>query len=215
MTQETMVKYKDIFTKYFENNSWRGKESVSGPGSDPEQTRFLIPEFQFLISELGIKTILDLPCGDFNWMKEIDLDGIEYIGGDIVQKIIENNNQKYASKNIKFELMDVLVDNLPTVDLVVTRDCFVHFPNEEVIKAIKNIKASKSKYLLTTNFTWRHKDFNRNIGMGGWHRLNFECSPFNFPIPKRIIIEGNIQSSDHHQHRDKTMSLWELEFINL
>lgn len=198
---------KDLFTEYYYNNSWSGKESLSGPGSDYEQTKYLIPELQILLKDLKIKTMLDVPCGDFNWMRRVDLSNITYTGGDIVDKLISNNNKKYKAKNISFKSIDVVKDNLPEVDLIMVRDCFVHLPNKDILKAINNIIDSKSKYLLTTNFMWKSPEANKDIAVGAWRRLNLESEPFSFPFPKQIIIEGNVQSYD----RDKTMSLWEIK----
>lgn len=198
-----------IFTEYFKNNTWRGKESVSGPGSDYEQTKFLIPELQILIDSLEIKTMLDAPCGDFNWMKRLDLSRLTYTGADIVEQLIDKNNRRYKQTNISFKTMDIVKDKIPTVDLIMVRDCFVHLTNQDIISALRNIKNSKSKYLLTTNFFWEHMQNNKDIATGGWRRLNLTSKPFNFPYPKQIIIEGNIQSND----RDKTLSLWNVEDI--
>lgn len=200
---------KEVFTSYYKKNSWNGKESVSGPGSDYEQTKFLIPELEILLKNLKINTMLDVPCGDFNWMRKVDLGKIKYHGGDIVDELIKINNNKYRSRNIKFSVIDIVNDKLPKVDLIMVRDCLVHLPIDDVFKALKNIKASGSKYLLTTNFLWDHENANQNIDIGGWRRINLNKSPFNFKYPNRIIIEGNIQSND----RDKTMSLWNIEDI--
>lgn len=200
---------QDIFTFYYRENFWEGKESVSGPGSDYEQTKYLIPELQKLLNNLNIKSILDVPCGDFNWMKRLDLSDIEYIGGDIVIDLIKNNNRIYRKNNISFEVIDIVNDKLPKVDLIMVRDCFVHLPNDNIIKALQNIKNSGSKYLLTTNFMWQAEKNNNDINVGEWRRLNLQQKPFNFPFPKNVIIEGNIQSND----RDKTMSLWEVKDI--
>lgn len=200
---------KELFTSYYDHNSWNGQESLSGPGSDFEQTKFLIPELEILLNDLNIKTMLDVPCGDFNWMKRVNLNKINYHGGDIVDKVIINNNKKYAKNNIKFSVIDIVNDKLPKVDLIMVRDCLVHLPTGDVKKALNNIKASGSKYLLTTNFLWKSNQSNQDIEVGGWRRLNLEQEPYNFNYPNRIIIEGNIQSND----RDKTMSLWSIESI--
>lgn len=200
---------KELFTSYYKKNSWHGKESVSGPGSDYEQTKFLIPELEILLRDLKITTILDAPCGDFNWMKRVDLGKIKYHGGDIVEELIQANNNKYHNKNIKFSVIDIVNDKLPKVDLIMVRDCLVHLPTDDVFKAIKNIKESGSKYLLTTNFLWDHQTANQDIQVGGWRRINLTKSPYNFNYPNKIIIEGNIQSHD----RDKTMSLWTIDSI--
>lgn len=200
---------KDLFTKYYNENTWSGKESLSGPGSDYEQTKYLIPELQILLEDLKVKSILDVPCGDFNWMRRVDLKGIQYTGGDIVDKMILRNNKKYGRNNISFTNIDIIKDDLPKVDLIMVRDCFVHLPFVDIFSALQNIKNSGSKYLLTTHFTWSAVGNNKDIPVGAWRRINFQKDPFNFPYPKYMIIEGNIQSHD----RDKTMSLWEIKDI--
>lgn len=200
---------KEVFTDYFKNNTWQGKESVSGPGSDYAQTKYLIPELQILLDDLKIKTMLDAPCGDFNWMKRLDLSKIKYFGADIVEELIDKNNKKYKQKNISFIAMDIVKDKIPTVDLIMVRDCFVHLPTSDIMKALNNIKSSGSKYLLTTNFFWKSMPLNKDIEVGGWRRIDFTSSPFNFKYPENIIIEGNIQSND----RDKTLSLWRIDDI--
>jgi SAM-dependent methyltransferase len=200
---------KELFTSYYNKNSWNGKESVSGPGSDFEQTKFLIPELEILLKDLRINTMLDAPCGDFNWMKRVNLGSIKYHGGDIVDDLIEKNNKKYSNENVKFSVIDIVNDDLPKVDLIMVRDCLVHLPTKDVLKALTNIKNSGSKYLLTTNFLWQHDDANKEILVGGWRRINLQKEPYNFEYPDRVIIEGNIQSND----RDKTMSLWLIKNI--
>lgn len=200
---------KDIFTKYYRENFWQGRESVSGPGSDYEQTKYLIPELEMLIKELKIELILDAPCGDFNWMKRVDLKKISYLGGDIVPDLIKRNNKRYKKNNIEFKVIDIVNDKLPEADLIMVRDCFVHLPIKDIIKSLNNIKKSNSKFLLTTHFMWKSFDNNKDILPGEWRRVNLCEPPFNLPFPKNIIIEGNIQSYD----RDKTMSLWEIKDI--
>lgn len=200
---------KELFTRYYKENSWNGKESVSGPGSDYEQTKYLIPELQIMLETFNIKSILDVPCGDFNWMKKVDLTGIKYTGGDIVNEIINKNNSNYRKKNVSFDVINIVTDKLPKSDLVMVRDCFVHLPNKDIFSALENIKNSGSKYLLTTNFTWRSIKNNTDILVGSWRRLNFQENPFNFKVPEYVIVEGNIQSND----RDKTMCLWNIADI--
>lgn len=200
---------KDLFTRYYKENIWRGKESLSGPGSDYEQTKYLIPELSMLFKTYDIKSVLDLPCGDFNWMKRLNLDDINYLGGDIVTDLIKSNRLNYGTKNIKFDLIDIVNDTLPKVDLIITRDCLVHLPNKDIYKALNNIKKSNSKYLLTTNFTWKSQPANADISVGQWRRINLELSPFNFPSPEYVLVEGNTQSND----KDKTMCLWNINNI--
>jgi len=199
---------KNVFTSYYKNNTWRGKESKSGPGSDYDNTKFLIKELPFIFEKYGIKSILDIPCGDFNWMKRINLDSITYHGADIVDELIEENKAQYKRNNIKFSVLDLINDKLPRVDLVLVRDCFVHLNNDDIKKCLTNIKNSESKYLLSTTFTWIHMQTNVNIKNGNWRRVNLENKPFELPKALTNVVEG-----EPLLHRDKSLGLWFIKDI--
>ncbi len=82
---------ENFWTQEFEKaiaGHWGKVESLSGPGSSLEQTstvRILLP---YIFTKYNVQTILDLPCGDFNWMQKVDLGSCEYIGADIIQHLI-------------------------------------------------------------------------------------------------------------------------------
>ncbi|WP_397392275.1 hypothetical protein [Polynucleobacter sp.] len=197
---------KQIFSTIYEKNAWGSVESISGPGSSLAATKFLIRELAFLLKKYSIKSVLDIPCGDFNWMQTLDLSSIEYLGADIVDSLIQKNSERYPEN--KFAVLNLLKDRLPAVDLVICRDCLFHFPNEEIHVALKNIKSSGSKFLLTTSFGWKTWP-NLDIEMGGFRRLNLELTPFNMPAPLERIIEGNLESEPQAgRQADRSMCLW-------
>ena len=150
---------KDIFTDIYLNNKWGDKYSLSGTGSNLNQTEIIRKEIANTIKKYEIKNILDIPCGDFYWMKEFDFRGLNYIGADIVSELINENIKKFKQININFQLIDLLEDGIPDSDLIFCRDCLVHFSFEDIFKALKNIKKTNSKYFMTTNFVERnHND---------------------------------------------------------
>ena len=70
---------KIIFTSIFKSKHWvqksnlpKEKISVSGHGSnvDTDQSKNLILSLLKFFEIYQIKSILDMPCGDFLWMKE-------------------------------------------------------------------------------------------------------------------------------------------------
>lgn len=189
-----------------ENNHWGDDESVSGTGSNLSQTKDVIYSLQKLIKEYRITSVLDIPCGDFNWMKEMDLEDVSYTGADIVSEIIDNNLENYQTDKVNFETLDLTADKLPEVDLVLCRDCLVHFSYRNIYKAILNLKKSNSKYLLMTSFVETSDNF--NIVTGNWRKLNFLIKPFCFPKPDLIIIENCTERDD--SFNDKALCLWKL-----
>ncbi|MFQ5439843.1 MAG: hypothetical protein ACE5DL_00095 [Nitrosopumilaceae archaeon] len=195
---------ESIFEEIYQTNRWNDSESRSGPGSNLKNTQLIRKEILKILKEYKINSILDVPCGDFNWMKEVKLDSISYIGADIVEGIILLNNKKYASKNKMFKKLDIVTDSLPTVDLILCRDLFIHLSINEIKNSIKNIKKSNSKYLLTTSFIERRK--NEDIKTGSWRPLNLLIAPFNFPKPITTINEGWSEK----EYKDRTLLLWKI-----
>ena len=97
------MSYKELFTQIYEGYKFGGtNESRSGLGSTLEETSGLRDKIKLLIREKNIKSVVDIPCGDFNWMKEIVFSFENYIGGDIVPQCIIENNERYSNSRIKF-----------------------------------------------------------------------------------------------------------------
>jgi len=199
---------QEAFTSIYEHNSWGSSESVSGPGSTHHETQKIRQEIPLLFQSLNIATILDAPCGDFNWFKLMDLPTIEYyIGIDIVQDVISDNQQDYTSEARIFLHKNILEDDLPLVDLILCRDCLVHFPYKQIWIALRNFKKSGARYLLTTTFTGRI--INRDLkSVGEWRTLNLQRPPFNFPEPL-VLINEEIEYNNPI-YRTKCLALWQI-----
>ena len=199
---------QEVFTAYYKGNTWNSEESISGPGSEIEQTATIITEIPKLIGRFNICSILDIPCGDFNWMKQINLEGINYTGADIVEDLIARNNQKFEHE---FLTLDLTADKIPKKDMVLVRDCFVHLSNAMVFSALNNILLSESKYLLTTTFTDRKE--NVDIIVGDWRPINFQVPPFNFPKPLAVINENCTE--EEGIYADKSLAIWSVSDLKL
>ena len=179
---------KTVFDEIYEKNKWNSKESVSGVGSTLRKTKKIREFLPEIINENGIKSILDAPCGDFNWMKEVDLGDTQYIGGDIVKGLIDKCNEKYSAENRSFSYLDIASQELPKVDAILCRDCMIHLPNEKVIEVLKNIKKAGIRWVLLT--TYPEVDANKKIREGSWRKINLQQEPFNLPPPTRLYDEG-------------------------
>ena len=200
-----------VFHKKFTTNSWAGKDSFSGHGSDFVQTETLRQELPAILRELNINSLLDAPCGDFYWMNLINLDLEKYVGIDIVPDLIWRNQQKYGSEFRKFLDADITQDNLPKSDMVLCRDCLVHLSFRDIKLAIQQFKQSHSSYLLTTTYPSLLSE-NKNIVTGDWRPIDLEKPPFNFPAPIRIIHEKSAIISDL---KEKSLGLWRLEDLQI
>lgn len=203
-----------VFTRIYQANAWGDTESTSGTGSNLEQTRALRAALPALLRDLQVRTLLDIPCGDFYWMSQLELGLDEYIGGDIVEGLISANQRKYGSRGearISFRKMDLLTDELPRTDLVLCRDCLVHFSFAHITQALVNISRSGARYLLTTNFSDRATQW--DIATGDWRPINLLLPPFSFPAPVLSVRESCTEAGG--RFADKSLSLWEIARLPL
>jgi hypothetical protein len=187
-----LLSRKSVFTRYYDTAFW-GEESKSGCGSTLAYTDVMRARLPGLLSKYKINRILDAPCGDFNWFKELDLEPeIQYIGADIVESMVMELNVKYADGNRKFVVIDIAEDRLPQADVLFCRDVLFHMSHRTVKRAIRNYYRSEIPLLMTT--THYTKTPNKDIITGGFRTLNLLLSPYNFPPPREMIddyVEGH------------------------
>ena len=194
------------FTEIYNQKGFTGEAyPSSGIGSSLEQTERIREQLPQLLIEYRIHTIVDAPCGNFTWMSKANLTGFEYYGFDIVKNVIEQNQKKYAKKNIHFDEMDIVKQVPPTADLILCRDCLVHLSNRDALKALSNFKKSGSKYLLTTTFINRDKNIDLVSGRG-WRPINLQKQPYNLPHPLLLIDEACTEADGLYS--DKALGLW-------
>jgi SAM-dependent methyltransferase len=198
--------HQDVFSRIYSAREWGDSESLSGPGSGLARTKSLREALPDLLRELDVGRLLDAGCGDFYWLRVAELPVREYIGVDVVPDLIYELVDAYAGPGRRFVRADITRDRLPLADFVLCREVLMHFPDEDVLAAIANMKRSRARWLLTTTFVDRAA--NEAIELGAWRPLNLEAPPFNFPTPLRMFED--IPSVDRERFRDKRLALWEL-----
>lgn len=205
MPNNHKLDFKEVYNK----NLFEGDESISGRGSSLGQTMVLKEKLIPLLEELDVKIFLDVPCGDFNWMQHINFGDIKYIGGDIVENLIEENKKRFGNMNHDFQYIDLTSSTLPDADAIFCRDVFVHLNYIQIFKALKNIKKSNIKYLMTTIFTDRQENKDLTDGVF-WRPLNLQKSPFNFSQPIKLLNE-KCPEGNYGEWADKCVGVWKVK----
>ena len=193
-----------IFAEIHRDWAWGGDESRSGPGSGLERTAELRDALAGLLGRLGTKVLLDAGCGDFHWMQAADLPAERYVGVDVVGDLVAANRRRYGrrfSRRRRFVHADIVCDDLPRADLVLCRECLMHLSDDEVVRAVRNLRRTGAEYLLATTFEARE---NVDIPTGGWRPINLQAPPFGFPAPVEAIPDVPLDGDA----RDKRLSLW-------
>ena len=115
----------------------------SGRGSLLKNNYKLIDWLTEFIKKEDISTILDLGCGDMQWMPEVITNtSITYTGVDSVSSLISNHKTKYP--NSEFVCGDIISYNIEKqkYDLIFVKDVFQHLNKNRMKKLVDNIVES-------------------------------------------------------------------------
>jgi SAM-dependent methyltransferase len=144
---------KAAFEAIYANSTWGTNASgagTSGSGSTLDATYLYRDYLEHFIKKYNIKSVVDAGCGDWEFSSQLDWTGIDYKGFDIVAKVIEADKAKYGKPNIQFFTGNIVEDDLPPADLLISKHVLQHLPNADVKKFLdKQLK--KYKHVLLTN----------------------------------------------------------------
>ena len=120
---------------------WTGglPETKCGFGSRLDQTVEQRAWLQGIFAKWQIKSIADIGAGDLNWVKTMDLSGIDYKAYALVVR------------DPSVTRFDLVQEVPPKVDCIMLLWVLNHFEFDQCRAALKNIHASGAKYLIMTD----------------------------------------------------------------
>ena len=191
-------------------------ESWCGEGSYVENTSEVRSFLQAALTKYEIHSIVDAGCGDMNWLKIVDLPGVDYTGYDLDPGFVSDNQTRFP--DLRFVHADVREVEWPKVDLIICRDLLIHLKHQDVLKLLAAFKASGARYLITTtyddvtrnvDFTPRQKSCAYTREQRVSRKLNLRLDPFLLGDPIEHIHENTGQAC-----QGRTVGIWDLEAYN-
>jgi 2-polyprenyl-3-methyl-5-hydroxy-6-metoxy-1,4-benzoquinol methylase len=178
-----MISNFESAKKYISFKRAHKEESLCGAGSWKAQAGDARDFIQGAINKYRFETILDLGCGDWNWMQEVDFKGAQYLGIDCDDQMIQDNSSKYGSDQIRFQVGDIFSIDLPKVDLVICRDVLFHVRKELSLSLIQKLKTRDRLFFLSTSFNQQttNQELRQYCKIEDWgfYRINLLRDPFN------------------------------------
>ena len=186
---------KEVFTKIYDVNMWGGKGS--GIGAIKGNAIPFLTYLQDFINSNHITSIVDIGCGDWELMKYINIpQGVNYMGVDIVDRLIANNIRDYAKDNIKFSTVNNMEDLTKYEgDLLIIKDVMQHWDTVSIWFAINRILPNFKYAILVNNFESEGAPpVNSDIPTGSSRPLDLEAAPFfmklrvigDYRLPRRM-----------------------------
>ncbi|HSX04835.1 MAG TPA: class I SAM-dependent methyltransferase [Rhabdochlamydiaceae bacterium] len=179
----------------------KAPKAASEPIRHPFATKAQKEELFRLFKGLEIKTLIDIPCGDVQWIYEIKSFISGYFGIDSEEKVLQKNRERYGGGSIHFQNLDISKDPLPEADLIFCHDALNTLSQNEILASLLLFKKSGAKYLLLT--TCPDKEKNQKGKKGVYRPIHWQLPPYNFPKPLLLLNDPTEQN--------KKLALWRLE----
>lgn len=223
---------REAFHAISETDAWNSHETrgagstLAGPGSTLPYTAPVRAWLGGVLSTWRIRSIADMSCSELAWQMHIpgffDLEA--FTGFDIVPSLVQRAAKAAADAAIvrqttglsaprfTFSSADMVSDpTFPPHDLVILRDTLMHLPIADALLALARIDASGSKWLVTTTFNNSDSGAsNEFIQPGSWFPVDLLESPFFFPPPISVTLEG-LPGTD--RYGKKMLGLWRLPVL--
>jgi hypothetical protein len=87
------------FERIHASNLWGASTSVSGLGSEQATTSAWSVVLAALLRDLNVRSLLDAPCGDAQWIQRLGLP-LDYTGVDIVPALVQPLQQRAAAGDL-------------------------------------------------------------------------------------------------------------------
>jgi len=171
---------KAVFTQIYAVNSWKYR---SGEGSLAEHTKGYRRFLERFIRDKQIKSVVDYGCGDWQFSRLINWDGVRYLGLDIVDSLIEHNLKTYRKDNITFEVLGGTPAQLPDAELIILKDVLQHWSYQSIRSFLPKIARYKFA-LITTCVNPNGPTDNRDILDGDFRPLDLTQPPFSCEMAK-------------------------------
>jgi len=182
---------QEIFECIYDTKQW-DSGGGSGCGSTLELCRPLIRWLTGYVSENSIRSMVDIGCGDLQWIPTlIEQTGIKYTGIDCVPRLIESHRKKYDTMTFLHSDATQSVDVLPPADMYFIKDVFQHWPSGTIAEFVTKLKAvvpPGAHILICDDYAVGRSA--RDIKMGDWYPLHETTPPLN-AIPHKRLFEFN------------------------
>lgn len=205
-------RYKQVFSNILVSKAWSSGETICGTGSKKENTSNIIKFLNKFIDENNVLSILDLGCGDLNWIGHTIETLQSYIGVDLGTQMLLENKEKFP--NFVFQDQDILSfmkeynKQGEKVEVIICRDVLVHLDNKYIGSLLEEISNSDALYFITTSFPISYT--NAEIEPGEWRPIDITKEPFNFNFPFTEISEGYSGWGSKKSFKDKSIYVFNL-----
>lgn len=190
-SQYERLSVPDTFRKIYRKQVWgkNGERFYSGPGSHGAASDLYCAAVSGFIRENGIRSVVDLGCGDFAVGRRIvDATEAQYIGVDVVPELIQHHRRKFQGPRVSFFCANIITDELPAADLCLVRQVLQHLTNQEIAKVLARL-SHFPRVLITEDLPTEPKSINHDMTHGPEVRSDFGSGVYIDQPPFSLAVK--------------------------
>jgi Methyltransferase domain. len=163
----------------------------SGPGSLFRNARPYVEFVANVLSRHGVRTVVDVGCGDWQmWPPGMFASIDRYVGFDVVEPVIEKNRAVFGSSRVEFHVADATRMTLPQSDLLLCKEVLQHLPNAAVHGFLRDV-IDKYPVVVVCDDLWM-KFIGSGAGRGRWMRRML-----NLVGPSHVKVNEDIPPGEY------------------
>ena len=215
-TNKEEIKIRN-FDLVYEKKLWGWQGNGSGTGSMMHTTVAARELFERLITDHGVRIIVDASVGGMEWWPEVleKHPEVKFYGYDISSIKTEENRERFKDrKNWEFYQGDLINTTYPSCDLLICRHTLNHLSATDVIRSLINLKTSNARLLAITQHEVDEL-FNEvpiakdTPGCIDYRPIDLKKAPLNMPDPWMEIDDADAE--DVQIEWKRKFSVWKKE----
>jgi len=225
-----------VFTDIAQSKAWGDGETISGPGSTTDATATIREQIPLLLRELGVRSLLDAPCGDHHWMSRLLKEWAfhrtydeEYCGTKRRERTLASHlptnfsgptPPDYIGADIVESIIATNRERFPDrrferLDIIADK-----LPQADAV-IVRDCLVHLPYYeigralqnIVASGARWLITTHfpgrvNHDIRIGSWRPLDLCARPFRLPKPVHVINEGCTEGAG--AFADKSLGVWDL-----
>jgi SAM-dependent methyltransferase len=169
----------EAFRRHYETSeSHWGRQS--GAGSHPYWNIDYRAFLERFIVINNIRIVIDIGCGDWQFSRFLNFDGVRYYGFDVVESVVAQNRALYSSENVTFDIMPLDFAEMPHADLLIMKDVLQHLLDTEIMRHKRELFSRYPRCLLSNSYRKFETPMNIDVAYGGFRSLDLNAPPYEF-----------------------------------
>lgn len=153
---------EETFDRVYAERWWGdGPGFDSGEGSGEALATPYVQRIRDFIESRGIRSVVDLGCGDFRVGRQLISPDLDYVGVDVVGDLVKRNQRTFGAEKVRFEHRDLIGGELPGAELALLRQVLQHLSNDEIQTVLDNTR--RYRYVIITEHVPVGDDVRPNV----------------------------------------------------